>query len=423
MASSLASGIFAMSHDVRRARTRSRSRGRESTARSYVRSTSCVKATHAPLAQRPRFLLLVALLAPGCFSRPRDACNPEPRPGELGTICGFENPEDVEAVPAAGVVLVSEMRAMRGKGGGALAAVPLEGPPVPRRLFPAADGAGERGAGAGLSPVGDPGCTTSPRAETFSPHGITAVPTEFPGVTRVAVVGHRPLREAIELFDLTGTGADARLAWRGCVPLPDATVGNDVAFAADGEIVVSNFVPIMEGLPGLYYVLKGGLGRPTGDLIAWHPEHGWRHIPGTTAPTPNGVAVSADGAVVFYSQTGAGQVARVSRAGGAPEQTSVQGNPDNLSWSRRGTLLAATHTDSVGLILCVLGRHPCRAGWSLLEIDPQTLRVTERLHHDGGAIGGVASVTEVEGRYYLGSFLDDRIGIWRPVTTDGALRP
>ncbi len=368
-----------MSHDVRRARTRSRSRGRESTARSYVRSTSWVKATHAPLAQRPRFLLLVALLAPGCFSRPRDACNPEPRPGELGTICGFENPEDVEAVPAAGVVLVSEMRAMRGKG--------------------------------------------SPRAETFSPHGITAVPTEFPGVTRVAVVGHRPLREAIELFDLTGTGADARLAWRGCVPLPDATVGNDVAFAADGEIVVSNFVPIMEGLPGLYYVLKGGLGRPTGDLIAWHPEHGWRHIPGTTAPTPNGVAVSADGAVVFYSQTGAGQVARVSRAGGAPEQTSVQGNPDNLSWSRRGTLLAATHTDSVGLILCVLGRHPCRAGWSLLEIDPQTLRVTERLHHDGGAIGGVASVTEVEGRYYFGSFLDDRIGIWRPVTTDGALRP
>ena len=264
-------------------------------------------------------------IAPGCFSRPRDACNPEPRPGELGTICGFENPEDVEEVPAAGVVLVSEMRAMRGKGGGALAAVPLEGPPVPRRLFPAADGAGERGAGAGLSPVGDPGCTTSPRAETFSPHGITAVPTEFPGVTRVAVVGHRPLREAIELFDLTGTGADARLAWRGCVPLPDATVGNDVAFAADGEIVVSNFVPIMEGLPGLYYVLKGGLGRPTGDLIAWHPEHGWRHIPGTTAPTPNGVAVSADGAVVFYSQTGAGQVARVSRAGGAPEQTSVQG--------------------------------------------------------------------------------------------------
>ena len=75
------------------------------------------------------------------------------------------------------------------------------------------------------------------------------------------------------------------------------------------------------------------------------------------------------------------------------------------------------------MILCVLGRHPCRAGWSLLEIDPQTLRVTERLHHDGGAIGGVASVTEVEGRYYLGSFLDDRIGIWRPVTTDGALRP
>src|SRR5712691_9619745 len=85
MASSLASGIFVLSHDVRLARTRSRSRGRESTARSYVRSTSGVKATHAVLAQPRGFLLLVALLAPGCLGHTRDSCNPEPRPGELGT--------------------------------------------------------------------------------------------------------------------------------------------------------------------------------------------------------------------------------------------------------------------------------------------------------------------------------------------------
>jgi hypothetical protein len=213
------------------------------------------------------------------------------------------------------------------------------------------------------------------------------MPTGVAGVTRVAVVGHRPLREAVELFDLIGAGADARLEWRGCVPLPEATVGNDLAFAPDGEIVVSNFAPALGGIAGLYYGVKGGLGRPTGDLIAWHSEHGWRHIPGTTAPMPNGVAVSADGATVFYAETGAGQVARVSRTGANPEESDVHGSPDNLSWSPRGTLLAATHTDRGGLMLCVLGRHPCRAGWSLLEIDPQTLRPTERFHHDGSAVG------------------------------------
>ena len=398
---------------MRLARTRSRSRGRESTARSYVRSTSGVKGA------RLRFLLWAALLVAGCRAQPRGPCNPEPRPGELGTICGFENPEDVEAVPAAGVVLVSEIRVMQGTGGGALSAVPLDGAPVPRRLFPPADPS-QPGSG---PLIGDPACTTPPRPEAFSPHGLSTMSTGTPGVTRVAVVGHRPLREAIELFDLTGSGVDARLEWRGCVPLPEDMVGNDVAFAPDGEIVVSNFVPSLDGLPGLYYMVKGGLGWPTGDLIAWEPDNGWRHIPGTTAPTPNGVAVSAEGGTVFYAETGAGKVARVSRAGGNPQQGDVRGSPDNLSWSRRGTLLAATHTDSGALALCTFGRHPCRAGWSLLEIDPQTLQVTERLHHDGSALGGVASVTEVAGRYYFGSFVDDRIGIWRPVTTAPASQP
>src|SRR5262249_58601747 len=111
----------------------SRSRGRESTARSYVRSASGVKGAGE---RALRFLLWVALLAPGCRAQPRGPCNPEPSPGELGTICGFENPEDVEAVPAARVVLVSEIRVVQGTGGGALSAVPLDGPPVPRRRFP-----------------------------------------------------------------------------------------------------------------------------------------------------------------------------------------------------------------------------------------------------------------------------------------------
>src|SRR5262249_62398994 len=128
MATSLASGIFRASHDVRRARTCSRSRGRESTARSYVRTASGVKGA----GQRAlRFLLWVALLAPGCRAQPRGPCNPEPRPGELGTICGFENPQDVEAVPAAGVVLVSEIRVVQGTGGGAISAGPAARPPRP----------------------------------------------------------------------------------------------------------------------------------------------------------------------------------------------------------------------------------------------------------------------------------------------------
>jgi hypothetical protein len=351
--------------------------------------------------------LLVALTA-GCRGRSRGTCQPDPPPGVLGTVCGFQNPEDVEAVPSAGIVVVSELR--YAGAGGALAALTLGAVPVSRRLWPL----GETPGAVAPPPVaGDPSCTSPPAAAAFAPHGITSAPLA-PGMTRIAVVGHEPAREAIELFDLEGVADGARLTWRGCVPLPAGTVGNDLAIAPDGEIVVSNFAPSLAPLSFLYAQLKASLGRATGDLIAWNAQHGWRHIPGTAAPLPNGVAVSPDGGAVYYAETGSGEFARVSRTGGAPTRRAVPGRPDNLAWSRRGTLLAGTHTDGAALLLCFLGRRPCRTGWSLLEIDPRTLEATELLHDDGSVLGAVASATEVDGRVYLGAVFDDRLGVWRP---------
>jgi hypothetical protein len=184
--------------------------------------------------------------------------------------------------------------------------------------------------------------------------------------------------------------------------------------APDGEIVVSNYVPSMRGLRFLYWQVRSGLGWATGDVIAWDPAHGWRHVPGTAAPTPNGVAVSSDGATLYYAEAGSGEIARVSRAGGTPTRNAVRGRPDNIAWSRRATLLVGTHTDGAAIMLCLYGRRPCRTGWSLLEVDPRTLAATELLHHDGSVLGAVASATEVDGRYYLGAVFDDRIGVWRP---------
>lgn len=360
-------------------------------------------------------VLAGVLVMMGCASPPRGACNPDPPPGTVGSICGFANPEDVEVVQPAGLLLVSQMR--RGSGGGSLAALPLD-PALqkevsPRRLWPTGERQHDVGAG---PPVGDPSCTQPPAADAFAPHGITAAPTDRPGVTRIAVVGHG-VREAIELFDLSGAGNGAVLAWRGCVALPAHTVGNDVSLAGDGDIIVSNYMPAMAGWNGLYYTLKGGLGANTGDVMAWRRGQGWQHLPGTAAPSPNGVFVSPDGAYVFYAETGSGKVSRVARAGTAaaevPEQVSIGGNPDNLALSPRGTILAATHTDGAAFLLCAFGRQPCRTGWSIFEIDPATLHATLLLHHDGSVVGGVASAAEFDGRMYFGAVFDDRIGVWR----------
>jgi hypothetical protein len=362
-------------------------------------------------------LALVSAVGIGCRGGYQVACNPDPPPGVLGTICGFANPEDVEAIPQAGIVLVSEMRI--GSEGGVLAGLVPGGAPVPRRLWPGSEAAEDDSAG---PLVGDPSCTTPPATGAFAPHGITSAPGEVDGVIRVAVVGHHA-REAIELFDLRGVGTEARLVWRGCVPLPAGTVGNDLAIAPDGEIVVSNFAPAMKGVAFYLSWIRGGLGRATGDVMGWDRENGWRHIPGTAAPLPNGVAVSRDGGSIFYAESGAKEIARVSRAGGTPERVAVRGSPDNLAWSGRGTLLAGSHTDGAAFLTCVAGRRPCPTGWSLLEIDPHTLVATELLHHDGSVIGAVASAAEVEGRYYLGAVFGDRIGIWRPSVVTSASTP
>ena len=313
----------------------------------------------------------------------------------------------MEAIPAAGILLVSEMRPLVGGGAGGGAIVAITGPDAqPRRLFPPGRESRE-------PLVGDPACTTPPPDGAFAPHGITSAPTGTPGVFRIAAVGHR-YREAIELFDLAGEREHATLAWRGCVPMPPGTVGNDLAIAPDGEIVVSNFQPSMEGFWLLYYNALGGLGVNTGDVLAWQPGRGWRHIPGSAARTPNGIAVSRDGTTVFVAETAAGRVAVLPRAGGTVRRVPVVGSPDNLAWTARGTLVSGSHRLSPRMLACLFGRTPCRSPWSLVEVDPATFQTRELLRHEGEVVGAVASAAEFGGCTYLGAVFDDRIGVVCP---------
>jgi len=356
--------------------------------------------------------LLVVTLALGCGDGSRGVCEPTPPLGRLGTICGFTNPEDIEAVPAAGLLIVSEMRGRDGAGGSLVALVPPL--TAPRPLWPTGDAAHDVGT---APPAGDPACTSPPPSDRFSPHGVASVQTPVRGLVHVAVIGH-DAREAVELFDLVGTGNLARLTWRGCIPLPPDVAGNDVALTLAGEVVVSNYQPTMRGLRGAYHTVRSGLGRPTGDVIVWRPGEGWRHVPGTSAAGANGVAVSPDGQMLFYAETGAGRVVRVPfaglEAGAAPVVADTGGHPDNLSWSTRKTLLAGVHTSGAGMLKCLI-TSPCRSPWSILEIDPATMATSVLLQHDGALVGAIASVAELDGRFYFGAVFGDRIGVWRPV--------
>ncbi len=343
-------------------------------------------------------------LAAGCMQgEPRPPCGDS---GTIATLCGFRNPEDLEYVPAVRLILASNMRddAHRSEGGFISGVFP--GVHTVVRLWP-----GRSGTPAAPEPeLGDPECTDPPRAEALYPHGIASATRD--GRTFVYVVGHRGKlggREAIEVFELSGIGVQATLTWKACIPTDGGVQANDLAVAPDGTIVAANYQPDDSILNTVSAAL---LGTKTGDVMTWRAGEGWHHLAGTEAAMANGIALSPDGKMLFYTETITGLLhRRPLRTSAGAISVEIGGNPDNLTWTPRGTLLVASHTAGAAFLLCDLGREPCRTSWKVDEVDPDTLAVHSVLKHNGDAVGAVATALEVGRILYLGSVFDDRIGL------------
>jgi hypothetical protein len=353
-------------------------------------------------------LVVVAAVASACGQGPpRPSCGT--RGGPIATLCGFENPEDIEYVMDADLLVASNMRfdgrdeADAIRGGYLSGHAPAAG--ATHRLWPDAK--------AETTPdpsLGDPVCMTPPPAGVLYPHGITSVTRD--GRPLIYAIGHQGEaggREAVEIFEVVGRGRAARVIWRACVPMRPRVMGNDIAIAPDGEIIVSNYQPSVS----LWPLIKANvLGLSTGEIQAWSRDRGWRTIPGTEAGLPNGVAASADGRFVYYSETATGLVYRISRDGsGEKLSVDIGGKPDNFAWSGRGTLLVATHTDGIGVVACAFGRSPCRTAWEVYELNPTSMEAKLFLAGDGEVLGAMSTPAVVGPMLYLASIFDDRIGV------------
>ncbi len=343
----------------------------------------------------------------GCSGPPREACGPSGPQRSIASICGFRNPEDIDFDASTGVVIVSNMRHSGSLEGGSLSAMAADGTGV-RTIWPRGDSSDflEESHAAAAT---ENGCPGRPNRGVFRPHGITFA--HRGDQTFLYVVAHESDeggREAVEIFALNGSGANARLQWSGCIPTPEGTHGNDVAVAPDGMVIVSNWMEVIS----LWSTIKGAVFHArTGDILAYRGGEGWSRLRGTDAAMPNGVAVSPDGSMLFYSETGTGKIYRRPFDESAPSVfVEVGGNPDNLSWTDHGTLLVATHTGGPAFSACEFGRLPCKSPWEVYEIDPVTLASTLVLAHNGDAVGAIATATQVKDRIYLGSVFDDRLG-------------
>jgi hypothetical protein len=347
---------------------------------------------------------------------------PEPQPcalptkvGELGAVCGFRDPEDLEYVSSLDLVLVSE----EGLGGRLLALRPTDLAAGPIVLWPRHPSGG-RAPLAGPAPSGH--CRPPQDPEHFAPHGLSVLEPGTPGdPVRVAAVYHHldrqgVVRDAVQLFEL-GDGGDT-LRWQGCIPYPEHAIGNDLAWLDDGSLLATRFVRADTPDDIRHGILVGSLGFDTGDVLTWSPLRGWSPVPHTDAAIPNGIAVARDDQEFYFSDSGGRRVAIVR---GKDQDNEIQyvdvgGAPVNLTITASGTILATTVTLSGDIpvpLICGFRGRTCRTGWAVWEIDPATGRAVAILEGNGERISSVPVALAVGEFTLLGSIGDNRVGVFR----------
>lgn len=350
----------------------------------------------------------------GCVGAP-ESLPPCTSANSPDSFCGLANPEDLDLLPG-GWMVVSQMGSAdragrRSSEQGSLLAIRLvDG--KRQLLFPGA--AGEEGEspavpGEARAAWGDPACTTPPDAARFLPHGI-AVGTHASGRPLLAVVNHGG-REAVELFEIDREEGPG-IAWRGCVPMPEGMMANDLALFSDGGFVVTKFMAPMQGMgPSmLWNGIKLMAGWETGAVYRWTPGGELVAIANSAGSAPNGIAISHDETELFVAEWGDPGIYRLRLdVEGEPLRTRVAlgHRPDNLTWTRDGKLLVAGQAGAITQIVDCgeIEEGGCGLDYGVYRVDPISLEV-ERLWTGKGA----ASVAlEVDDAIYVGAFAGDEI--------------
>jgi len=326
--------------------------------------------------------------------------------GGVSPLCDFVNPEDLALLPGGAWLLVSQLPRLDepGAGGGSLLGLRLSDE---RRvvLYPTTPASDETRAD-----WGSPDCSTPVAPERFSPHGVD-VGTGPDDRPMLAVVNHGE-RESVELFEIGQLEGEPRLAWRGCVRLPERIWPNDVALRGGGGFLVTDMMPPLGELrlDSLQASVRLVFGGSTGAVLEWSRETGWSRIPRSEGSAPNGVAISTDGSEVYFAEWGANRLVRLrrdTREDPARREVPLPHHPDNITWTRDGRLLVTGQEGGIGELMACNGVRggTCALGYSVVLVDP--LSLDTRVVWRGQGAGTVA--LEVGEQLYIGTFAGDRI--------------
>ncbi|HXC59241.1 MAG TPA: hypothetical protein VN645_07985 [Steroidobacteraceae bacterium] len=249
------------------------------------------------------------------------------------------------------------------------------------------------------------GCPAPLNVNNFSAHGI-ALRELARGSYRLYVVSHGD-RESVEVFEVDARGATPTFTWTGCVVLPDDVSANSVAILPDWGFVVTKFLD--RTLPQAESMAQARQGKLNGAVFEWHPGGKVAAIPGTELSAPNGIEVSPDGKTLYVAVFGSHEFVRFRRNGNSLKKDAVPLaiSADNVRWSANGKLLTAGGNYAGA-------NAPRTTGWTVVEVDPETL--TTRTAASGDRSNGMQAISvglAVNGEIWVGTFGGDRVGYTR----------
>lgn len=268
-------------------------------------------------------------------------------------------------------------------------------------LFPGASPAFEHDA----KMFGD--CPGPINTGNFSSHGL-AVRTEGPTHYRVYMTSHGE-REAIEVFDIDASGEKPSITWVGCVVLPDTTFSNSVAILSDGGFVTTKMMD--PTAPGAFEAVTKG--EITGLVHEWHPGGKVTEVAGSQLRGANGIEVSPDQRWMFVAAYGGREIVRFDRDAKPVTRQTVQLDitPDNLRWTADGKLYTVGGNYVPPAQAAECQSPPCSTGWSVYEIDPQSLKATRVVGMDqSAALQGASTALLVGNEIWIGTYSGDRVG-------------
>lgn len=251
-----------------------------------------------------------------------------------------------------------------------------------------------------------PDCPAPLNVNNFSAHGL-ALREQTSGQYLLYVTSHGD-RESIEAFQVDAGADKPVIRWIGCVVLPNTVWPNSVAILNDDGFVSTKFIDPTDP-EGFNKVRSQTI---TGGVWEWHPGKGEPvEIEGTQLSGANGVLVSPDERFLYVAAFGTNEVMRFDRSGTPMTRVAatLSVTPDNLHWTAEGRIYT-TGGDHMPPAECP--QQPCGSGWSVFEVDPETMTAARVTGVDAGAaMQGASSALKVGGEIWIGTYAGDRVGI------------